>query len=305
MDLHAKSFPFNLSELGDSTIQLGGKISLEEVMQSIFETVISRLRIGDTTTWGVTIATVMITSMVIYTLLMPSNETIVATESKEEEEPIVLRDFTLEQLREFDGTDGKKIYISLKYDVYDVTKAGHMYGPDASYSCFAGREASCAMAKMSFEEVDLSNHKHDDLTPFEKSTLNDWIDKFKYYKSYPVVGRVSIPPSNLQLTADELAECKGYGTIPTGRVDAPIYTSLCGDVFDVSYGGKEMYAKDCAYHLFAGIDSSRALAKMSFKAEDIQCGTITDLTESEQKILRDWYNKFATSKKYPIVGKLV
>jgi hypothetical protein len=41
---------------------------------------------------------------------------------------IVLRDFTLEQLRDYDGTSDKPIYISLKYEVYDVSSAREFYG---------------------------------------------------------------------------------------------------------------------------------------------------------------------------------
>ncbi len=43
-------------------------------------------------------------------------------------ESLPLRDFTIEQLREFDGSEGKDIYISLKGDVFDVTEARELYG---------------------------------------------------------------------------------------------------------------------------------------------------------------------------------
>jgi hypothetical protein len=49
------------------------------------------------------------------------------------------------------------------------------------------------MAKLSFEEIDLSNSNIDDLGPFELSTLEDWFSKFKDYKCYPIIGRVSKP----------------------------------------------------------------------------------------------------------------
>lgn len=124
------------------------------------------------------------------------------------------------------------------------------------YHCFAGREASRAMAKMSFEESELSNMRIDDLGPFERSTLDDWYQKFKFYKNYPIVGKVSVPPSGLKITIEELSQHKGkkiaeedkkkseavvevngikyqgvtvgpYGdvVVPTGetRIDEPIY----------------------------------------------------------------------------------
>ena len=108
------------------------------------------------------------------------------------------------------------------------------------YHCFAGREASRAMAKFSFDESDLCRSDIDDLGPFEKSTLDDWVDKYKYYKSYPIVGRVSCPPRDLNLTLEDLTHFKGYQSVPEGRIDAPIYVLINGKVLDVSYGGKEM-----------------------------------------------------------------
>jgi hypothetical protein len=47
---------------------------------------------------------------------------------EDEDEKIVPRDFTIQQLREFDGTNDKPIYISLRFDVFDVTSASSYYG---------------------------------------------------------------------------------------------------------------------------------------------------------------------------------
>ena len=69
------------------------------------------------------------------------------------------------------------------------------------------------MAKLSFEESELSNPETDDLTGFERDTLENWVMKFKYEKGmcvvvmiifvvliviititgYPIRGRLSIP----------------------------------------------------------------------------------------------------------------
>ena len=115
-----------------------------------------------------------------------------------------------------------------------------------SYHCFAGREASRAMAKLSFEEEQLSNLNLSDLNAFERSTLDDWYEKFKHYKCYPVVGLVSQPPTGLCLTKEQLRQHDGKQEVPAGRVDAPIYISLKRQVLDVSYGGKEMYGQVCS-----------------------------------------------------------
>ena len=66
-----------------------------------------------------------------------SNSTTSATSKEEEEEPIVLRDFTPDQLRLFNGDGGKPSYISLKRDVFDVSKAPEYYGKGAGYVCMS------------------------------------------------------------------------------------------------------------------------------------------------------------------------
>ena len=54
-----------------------------------------------------------------------------AAEPKEVKPPeIEPRDFTLEELREFDGSDpSKPILVALNGTVYDVTRSKNMYGP--------------------------------------------------------------------------------------------------------------------------------------------------------------------------------
>ena len=62
-----------------------------------------------------------------------------------------------------------------------------------------------------------------------------------------------------------------------------------------------MYGKGGSYNLFAGIDASRALAKMSFKPEDLN-GDLEGLSQSERDCLDEWEQKF--KDKYPAVGKV-
>lgn len=228
---------------------------------------------------------------------------------KKEVEPIVLRDFTREQLRDFNGeSDGKipkPVYIGLCGEVYDATAAAaNYYGPGAGYHCFAGRDASRAMAKYCFDEKELSNPNISDLGPFERSMLESWVQKFKYYKCYPVVGKMSEPPVSRVFTREELKAFNGTQEVPKDRVDAPIYVALGGKVFDVSYGGKEMYEPEGPYAMFAGLDASRALAKMSFDDADINSYDLSDLEEKQKQTLADWLQKFEHVKKYPVVGTI-
>ncbi|KAK4489538.1 hypothetical protein RD792_005347 [Penstemon davidsonii] len=61
------------------------------------------------------------------------------------------------------------------------------YGPGGPYALFAGKDASRALAKMSFEEKDLNG----DLTGlgvFELDALQDW--EYKFMSKYVKVGTV-------------------------------------------------------------------------------------------------------------------
>jgi len=251
-------------------------------------------------------------------------------EEEEEEKEIILRDFTIVQLRAFNGASEETkapsaagvhvtppaatpIYISLKGNVYDVTSAKDLYGPGQTYHCMAGREASRALAKLSFEESDLGSTDLTDLGPFQRETLGNWEEKFIHYKSYPVVGKcifnpdhvpdASIPLKQLKkYTAAELAVKTGKQEVPAGRINAPILIGINGKVIDVSFGGIEMYGVGGPYHLFAGKDSSRALAKMSFAPEDVNSTEVSDLDGSQKQVLLDWEKRFLNVKKYPVVG---
>lgn len=161
------------------------------------------------------------------------------------------------------------------------------------------------MAKLSFEESELSRCDIDDLGPFERSTLDDWIEKFKFYKCYPIVGKVTISPiPNKSFTIEELAASKIDQQTPVGRINAPILVGINGKVIDVSYGGHELYSSGGPYYIFSGIDASRALAKMSFSPEDLASRDLSDLSESEKKVLGDWEKKFIVTRKYPVVGSI-
>ena len=225
--------------------------------------------------------------------------------SKEEEEAETepLRDFSLDQLRQYDGSDLEKpIYVALKGEVFDVSSGKDFYGQGQAYNCFAGRDATRAMAKLSFEEEHLNNPNSDDLNALEKSNLDDWYEKFKYYKGYPVRGKVSIPPEPKPFSLTELATYKGDQEVLPTRVDAAIYLGIKGKVIDVSYGGKEMYGKGGPYHIFAGIDASVALAKMSFDEKDLNDRDTSLLTSDQLKVLDDWEKKFLNARCYPVVG---
>lgn len=79
------------------------------------------------------------------------------------------------------------------------------YGPGGPYVLFAGKDASRALAKMSFEEKDLNG----DLTGlgvFELEALQDW--EYKFMSRYVKVGSIKKPELTPEpsTTTDQSAE---------------------------------------------------------------------------------------------------
>lgn len=69
------------------------------------------------------------------------------------------------------------------------------YGPGGPYALFAGKDASRALAKMSFEEKDLTGDISG-LGPFELEALQDW--EYKFMSKYVKVGTIkqTVPVSD-------------------------------------------------------------------------------------------------------------
>ncbi|OAX41140.1 cytochrome b5 [Rhizopogon vinicolor AM-OR11-026] len=97
--------------------------------------------------------------------------------------------FTLEQLKEFDGSDlSKPIYVSIKGIIFDVTRKSDVYGPGKSYNIFAGKDGSKGLGKSSLNLED-AVPDYSDLPENEKKVLDDWFSFFQ--KRYNIVGRRS------------------------------------------------------------------------------------------------------------------
>jgi membrane-associated progesterone receptor component len=73
------------------------------------------------------------------------------------------------------GDPRKTIYVVLKGKIYDVTlhEWGH-YGPEGSYKQFAGKDASCALACMSFDQEFLDDPSIENFTQQQLKTLEEW-----------------------------------------------------------------------------------------------------------------------------------
>ena len=174
---------------------------------------------------------------------------------------------------------------------------------------FAGRECGVALAKMSFDEDLLDDLEGCSNLEFgERTELEGWIEKFTYYRPYPIMGRLIpdklMPDPDHIVTKEELERNNGSAKAPEGYGTAPIYIGAGDMVFDMSFGGVMFYGPGGPYGKFAGKDVSRALALMSLDEADIENTSIEGLTEKQISTMNDWIKTFRERKNYPVVGKL-
>ncbi|GKU89345.1 hypothetical protein SLEP1_g3494 [Rubroshorea leprosula] len=102
--------------------------------------------------------------------------------------PVQLGEVTEEELKQYDGSDpNKPLLMAIKSQIYDVSPSRMFYGPGGPYALFAGKDASRALAKMSFEDKDLTGDISG-LGPFELEALQDW--EYKFMGKYVKVGTI-------------------------------------------------------------------------------------------------------------------
>ncbi|XP_050221591.1 membrane steroid-binding protein 2-like isoform X2 [Mercurialis annua] len=122
--------------------------------------------------------------------------------------PVQLGEVTEEHLKQYDGSDPKKpLLMAIKGQIYDVSQSRMFYGPGGPYALFAGKDASKALAKMSFEDKDLTGDISD-LGPFELEALQDW--EYKFMSKYVKVGTIQklVPVTDEAASVSEAAEAK-------------------------------------------------------------------------------------------------
>jgi membrane-associated progesterone receptor component len=132
--------------------------------------------------------------------------------------PVQLGEVTDEELRKYDGSDPKKpLLMAIKGQIYDVSQSRIFYGPGGPYHLFAGKDASRALAKMSFEDKDL-NGDLTDLGVFEMEALQDW--EYKFMSKYVKVGTVkTVPVTDAAAAAEPAANGETSETVAEASVD--------------------------------------------------------------------------------------
>ncbi|XP_054790491.1 membrane steroid-binding protein 1-like [Prosopis cineraria] len=157
--------------------------------------------------------------------------------------PVQVGEITEEELRAYDGADPKKpLLMAIKGQIYDVSQSRMFYGPGGPYALFAGKDASRALAKMSFEEKDLTGDISG-LGAFELEALQDW--EYKFMSKYVKVGTVkrSVPATEAETNGESSESTPGDGAEvaakPTGDGPSEISTVKSDEAPSNINAGKE------------------------------------------------------------------
>lgn len=93
------------------------------------------------------------------------------------------------------------------------------YGPGGPYALFAGRDASRALAKMSFEQKDLTGDISG-LGPFELDALQDW--EYKFMSKYVKVGTIKKTVPDTENHQGDSTSGENEGEVNEGEVNEVI-----------------------------------------------------------------------------------
>lgn len=113
------------------------------------------------------------------------------------------RDFTLEQIRQYDGLTGpdKRVLVAVNGKVFDVTKGKRYYGPGGPYAAFAGRDASRALAIFSVDAIKDDYDDLSDLNTMQMESVREW--ELQFNERYEYVGRLLKPGEDPSEYSDE------------------------------------------------------------------------------------------------------
>ncbi|KAG8037919.1 hypothetical protein GUJ93_ZPchr0024g29063 [Zizania palustris] len=137
--------------------------------------------------------------------------------------PVQLGAVTEEELRAYDGSDPTRpLLMAIKGQIYDVTQSRMFYGQGGPYEKFAGRDASRALAKMSFDPEDLTGDISG-LAPLEVEALNEWEYKFmsKYVKVGTIKNTIPVSDGDAAIHGETSARTIDVGTVESNRVPEP------------------------------------------------------------------------------------
>ena len=99
------------------------------------------------------------------------------------------RTFTVRELQQYDGIQDERIYFAVNGKVFDATNTKDIQFLDGPFNCFAGRDASRALATFTLNEQLKSLSEMDDLSdlnPLQLDSLFHW--EMQCSERYPRVG---------------------------------------------------------------------------------------------------------------------
>lgn len=99
------------------------------------------------------------------------------------------RTFTVRELQQYDGVQEKRIYFAVNGKVFDATNTKDIQFLDGPFNCFAGRDASRALATFTLNEQLNNLSEMDDLSdlnPLQMDSLFHW--EMQCSERYPRVG---------------------------------------------------------------------------------------------------------------------
>lgn len=133
------------------------------------------------------------------------------------EEQLQLGDrVTEDELRAYDGSDPKKpILIAVRGQIYDVSTGKNFYGPGGSYRMFSGKDASRALALLSFKPDDI-NGDLEGLDESDLAVLDDW--EMKFIDKYPRVGKLLYTEEKWR----KIEESRLSQTVEAGEVEEQV-----------------------------------------------------------------------------------
>ncbi|OIT20994.1 PREDICTED: membrane steroid-binding protein 2-like isoform X2 [Nicotiana attenuata] len=161
---------------------------MASVWTSMTETILEYTGLSSTAFF--TIAAMMVVTYKVVCSMFVSADDFVPVKR----EPLHLGDLTEEELKAYNGSDSQKpLLIAIRGQIYDVSSSKMFYGPGGPYAMFAGRDASRALAQLSFKPQDI-NGNLEGLSDAELEILRDWEDKF--IEKYARVGQL-VPKKTL------------------------------------------------------------------------------------------------------------
>mmetsp|Transcript_60481 Transcript_60481/g.142709 ORF Transcript_60481/g.142709 Transcript_60481/m.142709 type:complete len:218 (+) Transcript_60481:76-729(+) len=101
-----------------------------------------------------------------------------------------LKEYTLEELRQYDGSDPDlPILLALKGSVFDVTSGKKFYHPGKAYASFAGRDVTRNTAMFVKDPSTLDRTDF----PAKRQKYLEKVYKGTYQRKYPIVGWINNP----------------------------------------------------------------------------------------------------------------